>query len=300
MAPGWQPGGFFLAAPCRASPSDQTQVKGGGKVAPQPPGAGAPAAVDLDLGQGPGEDGPFRVRELNPDQVPDAPTHDFNEFLHELRTRELRRLPPGAKTVLSGGCSGGWYFRCVKECYPELERHIGVEAYKYYSTPGNNYSHALLGIQTPILVGIGGLILGVILMFASWPFFRGYFSRRLEAADPAVLEEELAPYQRADCEAIAVSGPDISLEPRTAQTLALALHELSTNAAKYGALSVISGRLRLTWELQAERLVLHWVESNGPPTQPPASPGLIGDCVSTTSASKVRIFVSSWAITSGL
>jgi amino acid transporter len=71
--------------------------------------------------------------------------------------------------------------------------YIGVKAYSYYSTPGNNYSHALLGIQTPILVGIGGLILGVILMFASWPFFTGYFSRRpFEAVDPKLLTEELA------------------------------------------------------------------------------------------------------------
>ncbi|MBV8946373.1 MAG: APC family permease [Solirubrobacterales bacterium] len=69
--------------------------------------------------------------------------------------------------------------------------YIGVKAYSYYSTPGNNYSHALLGIQTPILVGVGGLILGVILMFASWPFFGGYFSRPWwEAADPAVLEAD--------------------------------------------------------------------------------------------------------------
>jgi amino acid transporter len=71
--------------------------------------------------------------------------------------------------------------------------YIGVKAYSYYSTPGNNYSKALLGIQTPILVGIGGLILGVILMFVSWPFFHEYFRRRpFEAADPALLDEELA------------------------------------------------------------------------------------------------------------
>jgi PAS domain S-box-containing protein len=88
-----------------------------------------------------------------------------------------------------------------------------------------------------------------------------------------LVEEELAPYRRVDGESIAVSGPDISLEPRTAQTLALALHELSTNAAKYGALSVMSGHVRLTWELHPERLVLHWVESDGPPARQPASPG---------------------------
>jgi amino acid transporter len=70
--------------------------------------------------------------------------------------------------------------------------YVGVRAYTYYNTAGNNYSHALLGIQTPILVGIGGLILGIILMFVSWPFFTGYFSRRpLEAVDPRLLSEEL-------------------------------------------------------------------------------------------------------------
>src|SRR5262245_688777 len=88
-----------------------------------------------------------------------------------------------------------------------------------------------------------------------------------------LVDEELAPYRADAPERIAAAGPDISLEPRTAQTLALALHELSTNAAKYGALSVLSGRVRLTWELQPDRLVLHWVETGGPPTQPPASPG---------------------------
>jgi amino acid transporter len=67
--------------------------------------------------------------------------------------------------------------------------YVGVKAYTYYSTAGNNYSKPLAGIQTPIVVGIGGLILGIILMFASWPFFRGYFSRRPEIADPRVLSD---------------------------------------------------------------------------------------------------------------
>jgi amino acid transporter len=71
--------------------------------------------------------------------------------------------------------------------------YIGVKAYSYYSTAGNNYSKALIGIQTPILVGIGGLILGIVLMFASWPFYRGFFSRRpFEAVNPALLAEDLA------------------------------------------------------------------------------------------------------------
>jgi amino acid transporter len=71
--------------------------------------------------------------------------------------------------------------------------YVAIKAYGYYNTAGNNYSKALFGIQTPILVGIGGLVLGVVLMFASWPFFRGYFSRRWwEAADPQVLIADAA------------------------------------------------------------------------------------------------------------
>jgi amino acid transporter len=66
--------------------------------------------------------------------------------------------------------------------------YVAIKAYGYYNTSGNNYSPPFLGIEVPIFVGVGGLILGVVLMFASWPFFRGYFSRRWwETADPAVL-----------------------------------------------------------------------------------------------------------------
>ena len=69
--------------------------------------------------------------------------------------------------------------------------YVAIKAYGYYNTADNNYSKAFLGIQVPIFVGVGGLILGVILMFASWPFFTGFFSRRpWEAANPAVLEAD--------------------------------------------------------------------------------------------------------------
>ena len=56
--------------------------------------------------------------------------------------------------------------------------YVAVKAYGYYNTAGNNYSKPIIGIQTPIFVGIGGLILGVILMFASWPFFPQFFRRK--------------------------------------------------------------------------------------------------------------------------
>ena len=69
--------------------------------------------------------------------------------------------------------------------------YVAIKAYGYYNTAGNNYSKPVVGIQTPIFVGIGGLILGVILMFASWPFFPEFFRRKwFQTADPAVLEAD--------------------------------------------------------------------------------------------------------------
>jgi amino acid transporter len=71
--------------------------------------------------------------------------------------------------------------------------YVAIKAYGYYNTAGNNYSKPVLGIQTPIFVGIGGLILGVILMFASWPFFPEFFRRRwFDACDPQILEDDAA------------------------------------------------------------------------------------------------------------
>jgi amino acid transporter len=71
---------------------------------------------------------------------------------------------------------------------------IAIKAYDYYSTAGNNYSKPLLGIQTPIFVGVGGLILGIVLMFAMWPFYRGFFHRGwAESVDPQVLVDDVAP-----------------------------------------------------------------------------------------------------------
>src|SRR2546423_12886456 len=58
------------------------------------------------------------------------PKQDWNSFLHELRSRELRRLPPGAETVLSGGAAGAWYFDWFHSCYGgPIQRHIAVEAF---------------------------------------------------------------------------------------------------------------------------------------------------------------------------
>jgi len=78
-----------------------------------------------------------------------------------------------------------------------------------------------------------------------------------------LIREELAPYCTTNFDRVRISGINLSLEPSTAQALALTLHELTTNAAKYGALSSPSGSLEVDWELKAATLVLRWTEFGG-------------------------------------
>jgi PAS domain S-box-containing protein len=86
-----------------------------------------------------------------------------------------------------------------------------------------------------------------------------------------LVDEELAAYSTGD--QIAFAGSNIQLEPATAQTLALALHELVTNSAKYGALSTLSGRLSIKWEIEGDMLRMVWEERDGPLVEKPASRG---------------------------
>lgn len=86
-----------------------------------------------------------------------------------------------------------------------------------------------------------------------------------------LIDEELAPYSLGG--QILLAGPKVQLLPATAQTLALALHELFTNSAKYGALSTRSGRLAIGWQVEDQLLTLNWEESGGPLVMPPKSRG---------------------------
>ena len=71
-----------------------------------------------------------------------------------------------------------------------------------------------------------------------------------------------------------IDGPTLLLEPDAAQAIAVIAHELATNAAKYGALSVAEGQLQVEWSRATDgRLVLRWTETGGPPVEPPARKG---------------------------
>ncbi len=72
-----------------------------------------------------------------------------------------------------------------------------------------------------------------------------------------------------DPQRLSFSGPEIELSPEPALHLALVLHELGTNANKYGALSNETGRVRLEWRLRGTMLELEWAESGGPRVSPP-------------------------------
>jgi PAS domain S-box-containing protein len=83
-----------------------------------------------------------------------------------------------------------------------------------------------------------------------------------------IAAEELAPFAGQHGR-VQLSGPELMLRPAAAQSLALVIHELVTNAAKYGALSVEDGQLAVTWQVVGEalasRLRLTWTETGGPP-----------------------------------
>jgi two-component system CheB/CheR fusion protein len=89
-----------------------------------------------------------------------------------------------------------------------------------------------------------------------------------------LVASELSPYLAEGNPRAEIEGPGVPLEPRLAQCMAMVLHELTTNAVKYGALSVPKGHIRVRWSHAADgKLVLRWIEADGPPVIPPTRPG---------------------------
>jgi two-component sensor histidine kinase len=92
-----------------------------------------------------------------------------------------------------------------------------------------------------------------------------------------LIERQLVAFTAGKAQ-LEISGAEILLKPDVVQTLGMAFHELSTNAVKYGALSVPGGRLEVSWQREAPAghepvLTLHWKEIGGPPALPPEHKG---------------------------
>ncbi|TNC11459.1 HAMP domain-containing protein [Methylobacterium terricola] len=88
-----------------------------------------------------------------------------------------------------------------------------------------------------------------------------------------ILSAELEPYAGGRDDRIRLEGPPVSLTPAVALPLGMAIHELATNAAKYGALSAEAGQVAVEWQVGPDTLSLRWRESGGPPVAPPARTG---------------------------
>ena len=90
----------------------------------------------------------------------------------------------------------------------------------------------------------------------------------------ALVESEAGAYLGARAGRIKMDGPEVALDPKAFATLALVVHEMMTNSAKYGALADSTGKVEIVWKFdQSSSLVIDWKESGGPPVQPPSRRG---------------------------
>jgi PAS domain S-box-containing protein len=105
-------------------------------------------------------------------------------------------------------------------------------------------------------------------------------TRWIGAELSTIAAQELAPYSGTGEKRVRLDGPQVLLEPNVAQSIAVVVHELATNAAKYGALSLPDGRIDLHWTHAASgRLDLRWTETGGPAVREPTRQGFGGRIV---------------------
>jgi two-component sensor histidine kinase len=99
-------------------------------------------------------------------------------------------------------------------------------------------------------------------------------SRWIGAELSTIVTQELAPFFKENETRMRIDGPPVLLQPDAAQAIAVVVHELATNAAKYGALSTAGGRVELKWSHAADGwVVLRWTERDGPPVKEPTRRG---------------------------
>lgn len=104
-----------------------------------------------------------------------------------------------------------------------------------------------------------------------------------------IVRSELAPYMDVNESHVVMNGPDIKLAPNDAMSLGLAIHELATNAAKYGALSTTRGRVHVNWSLAgSDQAEIHWREEGGPPVKEPTRRGFGRDLIEKIVAHELR------------
>jgi two-component sensor histidine kinase/CHASE1-domain containing sensor protein len=104
-----------------------------------------------------------------------------------------------------------------------------------------------------------------------------------------IVKSELAPYMDGGDSHVFMEGPEIKLAPNDAMSLGLAIHELATNAAKYGALSSTSGRVHVNWtQVSGDKAEIHWREEGGPLVAEPHKRGFGRDLIEKIVAHELR------------
>lgn len=105
----------------------------------------------------------------------------------------------------------------------------------------------------------------------------------------AVLESEFAPFRQGATVAVELDGPDVLLKPNIAVSFGMAIHELITNAAKYGSLSVPGGKVSVRWSLSQDQklAMIDWRESNGPEVVQPSRRSFGSDLIERLTAHEI-------------
>jgi two-component system CheB/CheR fusion protein len=107
-----------------------------------------------------------------------------------------------------------------------------------------------------------------------------------------LLADELMAYHAREGERVHISGPALRLQPKAAETLSLAIHELATNAVKYGALSQPSGSVDINWRFDESasppELIFDWQEKGGPQVKPPKRSGFGTEILERTLAFELK------------
>jgi PAS domain S-box-containing protein len=105
-------------------------------------------------------------------------------------------------------------------------------------------------------------------------------SRWTGASIQNIIQEELRPYTASDGKRVSITGIDVRLPASLAQAIAVSVHELATNAAKYGSLSGAAGKIDISWQIDADdNLLLRWTESGGPEIAEPMRKGFGVDAI---------------------
>jgi two-component system CheB/CheR fusion protein len=118
-----------------------------------------------------------------------------------------------------------------------------------------------------------------------------------------LIAEELLAYNAHEGEQVRISGPPIRLQPKPAESFALAIHELATNAVKYGALSLPTGNIDIAWrigEASAAVLIFEWRERGGPKVGPPQRKGFGTEMLERTLAFEFKARTSLQFAASGV